>query len=261
MGFYVWIDEPTAGTNVMAENTFAADSQRENGFQAGQVASSIRMNTALRQSTLVTAALMKAMGLDNLDYTEAESTVQTQIENKLSAMTVMANPAQAGVMNLTKIKIGGTIYNIPSGGTNVVANPTLSGTEASLTGLQVGSTKYKLLEEKSGSGNLVDSSTSGTVGTYDYVQIGKMCTITLHIPNSIASIGLSLILDGLDPLASGYQQFGYVQNSINSTTTNLVCVSFFIAANKSVVQARVGGSAYVSNFTFLDRATFTVRMA
>lgn len=260
MGFYVWIDEPTEGTNVMAENTFAADSQRENGFQSGQVASSIRINTALRQSTLVTAALMNAMGLDNFDYTADEATLRSQIETILQGTTVIANPAQAGIFDLTKIKISGVIYNIPSG-TSVVANPTLSGSEASLTGLQVGSTKYKLLEEKSGSGNLVDSSTSSTVGTYDYIQVGKMCTITLHIPSSIASIGLSLILDGLDPVASGYQQFGYVQNSINSTTTDLVCVSFFIAANKSVVQARVGGSAYVSNFTFLDRATFTVRMA
>ena len=30
------------------------------------------------------------------------------------------------------------------GGTNVVANPTLAGTEADLTGLQVGDTKYKV---------------------------------------------------------------------------------------------------------------------
>lgn len=38
------------------------------------------------------------------------------------------------------------------GGTNVVANPTLAGTEADLTGLQVGDTKYKV----SGGGSLSD---------------------------------------------------------------------------------------------------------
>lgn len=37
-------------------------------------------------------------------------------------------------------------YELGSAGTNVVANPTLAGTESTLTGLQVGSTKYKVPE-------------------------------------------------------------------------------------------------------------------
>lgn len=41
------------------------------------------------------------------------------------------------------------------GGTNVVANPTLVGTETSLTGLQVGGTKYKVPQGSGGQMELV----------------------------------------------------------------------------------------------------------
>ena len=42
-----------------------------------------------------------------------------------------------------------------SGGTTVVANPTLAGTEADLTGLQVGDTKYKVPEGGGGGGGVL----------------------------------------------------------------------------------------------------------
>lgn len=41
------------------------------------------------------------------------------------------------------ITIGDTVYKF-EGGTDVVANPILAGTEADLTGLQIGDTKYKI---------------------------------------------------------------------------------------------------------------------
>ena len=54
---------------------------------------------------------------------------------------VEANPEGTATTDLEKLKVGETIYGIPEG-TNVVANPTLAGTESALTGLQVGDTKY-----------------------------------------------------------------------------------------------------------------------
>ena len=58
---------------------------------------------------------------------------------------VVANPTLAGTeSDLESLQVGDTKYKIPSGGTEVVANPTLAGTEADLTGLQVGATKYKV---------------------------------------------------------------------------------------------------------------------
>lgn len=54
------------------------------------------------------------------------------------------------------------------GGTEVVANPTLAGTEADLTGLQVGDTKYKVPAGGGGGGALVVNVTETESGQ-DYV--------------------------------------------------------------------------------------------
>ena len=57
---------------------------------------------------------------------------------------VEANPALAGTeADLTGLKVGDTKYKVPTG-TNVEANPTLEGTESDLEGLKVGATKYKV---------------------------------------------------------------------------------------------------------------------
>ena len=57
---------------------------------------------------------------------------------------VVANPTLAGTEDvLTGLQVGETKYKVENG-TEVVANPTLAGTEDALTGLQVGETKYKI---------------------------------------------------------------------------------------------------------------------
>lgn len=58
--FKVWIDSPddTAGGNVMSQSNFASDSQRTSGYASGQTISSKRLNTILRQTSLVMVALM-----------------------------------------------------------------------------------------------------------------------------------------------------------------------------------------------------------
>ena len=56
---------------------------------------------------------------------------------------VVANPTLAGTeAALSGLQVGTDKYAVPTP-TEVVANPTLAGTEAALTGLQVGDTKYK----------------------------------------------------------------------------------------------------------------------
>lgn len=57
--FYPWID--TANDNVMSVGDFADDAQRKSGFQAGQAASSARVNSALRQANLFVAALAEVV--------------------------------------------------------------------------------------------------------------------------------------------------------------------------------------------------------
>ena len=57
---------------------------------------------------------------------------------------VVANPTLAGTeADLTGIQVGETKYKVPSG-TEVVANPTDMGGAGLLTGLQVGNEKYKI---------------------------------------------------------------------------------------------------------------------
>ena len=57
---------------------------------------------------------------------------------------VVANPTLAGTEDgLTGLQVGETKYKVEQP-INVVANPTLAGTENALTGLEVGNTKYKV---------------------------------------------------------------------------------------------------------------------
>lgn len=78
----------------------------------------------------------------------SQKAVTDSLANKASTSYVQGNPLGSGTATLTKLKIGNIIYNVPQGGggggggTTVVANPTLTGSEANLSGLQVGNTKY-----------------------------------------------------------------------------------------------------------------------
>ena len=58
--FKVWIDSPddTTSGNVMSQSDFATDSQRTSGYASGQTISAKRMNTILRQTSLIMVALM-----------------------------------------------------------------------------------------------------------------------------------------------------------------------------------------------------------
>lgn len=57
---------------------------------------------------------------------------------------VVANPELAGTENsLTGLQVGDTKYKVELP-INVVANPTLAGTESELEGIQIGDTKYKM---------------------------------------------------------------------------------------------------------------------
>lgn len=58
--YKVWIDSPddAASGNVMSQSDFAIDSQRTSGYASGQTVSAKRLNTILRQTSLITVALM-----------------------------------------------------------------------------------------------------------------------------------------------------------------------------------------------------------
>lgn len=84
--FKPWVDSPTAGQQVQSAQVFATDAQRVNGFIAGNPASALRVNSALRQANIVVAGLMQMC--DDIktlpDGLSLMSTV-TQVKNAIKA--------------------------------------------------------------------------------------------------------------------------------------------------------------------------------
>lgn len=84
--FKPWVDSPTAGQQVQSAQVFATDAQRVNGFKAGDPASALRVNSALRQANIVVAGLMQMC--DDIktlpDGLSLMSTV-TQVKNAIKA--------------------------------------------------------------------------------------------------------------------------------------------------------------------------------
>ena len=86
--FSVWIDNPVTGTNIQSYSNFANDAQRKSGFSAGTPASSIRVNTALRETTLFTTGFMKAFfDTSTLDPSSTVAQVATALSNLIATKT------------------------------------------------------------------------------------------------------------------------------------------------------------------------------
>ena len=86
--FSVWIDNPVTGTNIQSYSNFANDAQRKSGFTAGTPASSIRVNTALRETTLFTTGFMKAFfDTSTLDPSSSVAQMVTALSNLIATKT------------------------------------------------------------------------------------------------------------------------------------------------------------------------------
>ena len=86
--FSVWIDNPVTGTNIQSYSNFANDAQRKSGFSAGTPASSIRVNTALRETTLFTTGFMKAFfDASTLDPSSTVAQMATALSNLIATKT------------------------------------------------------------------------------------------------------------------------------------------------------------------------------
>lgn len=83
---------------------------------------------------------MKFVSKDNLSYFTDKLKAWIK-SRKIKASDLDSGSATAGQV-FTADGSGGGSYQTPQAGTTVVANPTLAGTEAALSGLQVDNTKY-----------------------------------------------------------------------------------------------------------------------
>ena len=72
-----------------------------------------------------------------------ENMIHKHLDNFL-AKIAGETPIDDNPRNSTEFWLNEIAENLPGGGTTVVANPTLAGTEDPLTGLQVGDTKYSV---------------------------------------------------------------------------------------------------------------------
>ena len=86
--FSVWIDTPISGTNVQSFTAFSNDEQRKAGFTPQTPASSIRVNTALRESTLFATGFMKAFFDDStLDATSTVAQMAAALSGLIMTKT------------------------------------------------------------------------------------------------------------------------------------------------------------------------------
>lgn len=120
--FIVWVDDGSATSNTYDYDNYNSNNQRKIGFQPNNTASSKLMNTALRQSTLITAALMNAVLPNNTSLTH---------QSTLSAIT---NALQNAFPFNLKVRSGqNQFYMI---GNTVVENSTVLGYSNKCAGLR-----------------------------------------------------------------------------------------------------------------------------
>ena len=115
--FLPWIDTAIlsgAAQNVLKYTDFLNDGERENGFKPRTPASSLRMNTALRGASLVTAAFMDIAAPDAaLDASSAVEDVKTAISayfnNFVAADALAARGTRYGVCDTTAATVAKTV--------------------------------------------------------------------------------------------------------------------------------------------------------
>lgn len=124
--FQVWIDSAT-DDNTLSAADLSSDSQRTNGFAPSQPASSKRVNSMLRQSSLVSAALMDIVdptGTTTLRSAKSDViTLMTDYFGSISrnVVTVTFTDSQGGTRSLSADKLFGEVVNDYNAGKTIIA--------------------------------------------------------------------------------------------------------------------------------------------
>lgn len=124
---------------------------------------------------------------------EIDEAVEAVLDGDVGT-TVVANPTLAGTeAALTGLQVDETKYKV----TNVVANPTLAGTEPSLTGIEVGGNKYAVSGMTQGEADL------------RYVQLSGGLPYTTTAPSSANNDGIKIVVLSSEP-ATKYNGYLYI---------------------------------------------------
>lgn len=160
--FKPWVDSPTAGQQVQSAQVFAADAQRVDGFKAGDPASALRVNSALRQANIVVAGLMQMCDdiktlPDGLSLTSTVTQVKNAIKAAIDQLDATVLASAKSYIDTREIVINGKITNVQN---QVTSN------KNSIDAL---ATKVTTLESEMDTAYEVDlttSSWSGSAGNY-----------------------------------------------------------------------------------------------
>lgn len=115
--FKPWVDSPIAGQQVQSASVFATDTQRVDGFKAGDPASALSVNSALRQANIVVAGLMQMCDdIKTLPNGLSLMSSITEIKNAIkAAIDQLDNTVLASAKSYTDTResvINGKITNV-----------------------------------------------------------------------------------------------------------------------------------------------------
>lgn len=127
--FKVWVDSPTAGQQVQSSAVFATDTQRINGFVAGDPASAIRVNSALRQANLIAVGLMAlcdkyAPLSSNLTLTSSVTDISNAVENLFDYYKLLAERYTDSLGDSTSDNVKSLQEQINTNKQNIATNTT-----------------------------------------------------------------------------------------------------------------------------------------
>lgn len=115
--FKPWVDTPTAGQQVQSASVFASDAQRVDGFKAGDPASALRVNSALRQANVVVAALMQMCDEvktlpNDLSLLSTVTQVKSSIKSAIDQLDATVLASSKAYTNTTADTINTTITSL-----------------------------------------------------------------------------------------------------------------------------------------------------
>lgn len=112
--FKPWIDSPddSSGGNVFSQSDFASDSQRTSGYASGQTISSKRLNTILREISLITTALMDQFCPNStVTLVSSLADVKSALSNSIASVSDMLSISDTVSGHTTAINGMTTVLN------------------------------------------------------------------------------------------------------------------------------------------------------
>lgn len=204
--FNVWIDSPddSSGGNVFSQSDFASDSQRADGYESGQTISAKRLNTILRQTSLITTALMDVF------CGSSTVTLTSTLANVKSALVAgIAAKAELTALSTTVNTLNTTTVPNMSTALNTVINSTIPALSDRVTYIENGAQ----IVPKAGSA-VTDESNNNIKASYAASLTISGTILTLK-SKSGATLTSATITNALDASTANYAT---TAGSANSAT-------------------------------------------